>query len=281
MKVTNLFPQRFRLPSSLRAARHAPGGGLAGVRPMPAKPETLSRKAVVPPPVVLDDRERASGLDERLKRLLGQPPQIRRLEVGDILIRGRILVERKTAADFEASMVDGRLFAQAEALIQQPFDPLIVIEGTFRREANRLSGAALRQALLSLVMDWRLPLVRSASVDDTALWVQALLSGRRRRTEPPDWHRVTPGGARRPGSARPRTPRKQPVSAGLRARQQTRAILGAIEGVGPARAQALTETFGSLAAVLAAGHDELARVPGVGTRLAAQIRQALEGNARE
>lgn len=247
---------------------------------MPAKPVARTPRES-PVPVVLDDRERASGLDTRLERVLGRPPEIRRLEVGDILIRDRILIERKTAADFEASMLDGRLFSQAEALTQQPFDPLIVIEGTFRREANRLSGAALRQAMLSLVMDWRLPLVRSASLDDTALWVQALLSGKRRRSEPPDWRRVTPGGARRPESVRPRGPRKRPVPAGLRARQQTRAILGAIEGVGPARARSLTETFGSLAAVLAADHDELARVPGVGTRLAARIRQALEGTARE
>lgn len=244
---------------------------------MRSKPSRLNS----PPPVVLDDRERASGLDERLGRLLGYPPQVRRLEVGDILIRRRILIERKTAADFEASMVDGRLFAQAEALVAQPFDPLIVIEGTFRREANRLSGAALRQAILSLVIDWRLPLVRSASVDDTALWVQALLSGKRRRAEPPDWRSLRPDGSRRPGTGSTRRPRKKPVPAGQRARHQTQAILGAIEGVGPARARALTETFGSLASVLAAGHDELARVPGVGTQLAARIRLALEGRARE
>lgn len=254
---------------------------LAGNRAMQARRTSLPEREPPPAPVVLDDRERASGLDEHLHRLLGRPPEIRRLEVGDILIRHRILIERKTATDFEASLLDGRLFGQAEALVNQPFDPLILIEGTFRREANRLSGAALRQAMISLVMDWRLPLIRSASLDDTALWVQALSSGKRRRTEPPDWRRVTPSGARRPGARQHRAPRKPPVPAPLRARRQTQAILAAIDGVGPARARSLTETFGSLSRVMAAGHDELARVPGVGTRLAARIRQALEGTAHD
>lgn len=230
--------------------------------------------------VVLDDRERASGLDECLARKLGWPPVIRRLAVGDILIRERILIERKTATDFEASMLDGRLFAQAEALAAQRFDVLFLIEGSFRRESNRLSGAALRQAMLSLVMDWRMPLVRSASLEDTALWVQALLSGKRKRAEPPDWRRVTPSGARRPASARPRRPGKPQIPASQRAKRQTEAILSAIEGVGPTKARALALAFGSLSGVLAAGHDELARVPGVGTRLAARIREALEGKAR-
>jgi Fanconi anemia group M protein len=239
-----------------------------------------SRKENREEAVILDDRERASGLDECLARTLGHPPVVRRLAVGDILIRKRILIERKTAADFEASMLDGRLFAQAEALAGQPFDALILIEGAFQRESNHLSGSALRQAMLSLVMDWRVPLLRSASLQDTALWVQALLSGKRRRAEPPDWRRVTPAGARRPAGPHLHQPRKRPVPAPERARRQTQAILSAIEGVGPARARALTEAFGSLSGVMAAEHDELARVPGVGTQLAARIRQALQGEAR-
>jgi ERCC4-type nuclease len=228
------------------------------------------------PDVVLDDRERPSGLAEELARALGRPPVVRRLEVGDLLVRGRILIERKTAPDFEASMTDGRLFAQAAELARQPFDPLIIVEGTFDREQHRVSGAALRQAMLSLTMDWRLPLVRSASLGDTAQWVKALLGGRR-RVEPPDWRGVTPAGARRPAVQRSRAPRRATMAPGLRVRRQTEAILGAIEGVGPVRARALAEVFGSIGAVLAADHDAIARVPGVGTRMAARIRLALEG----
>lgn len=248
---------------------------------MPSGQRAMNRSGKSESRVVLDDRERASGLDECLKQALGMPPEIRRLAVGDILIRERILIERKTAADFEASMLDGRLFDQAQALVHQPFDALIVIEGTFQREKNRLSGTALRQAMLSLVMDWRLPLLRSASTDDTAQWVKALLSGKRRRSEPPDWRRVTPAGARRPTGSIPRQPQRRPLPPPLQAQRQTQAILAAIEGVGMTKAQALTHTFGSLSAVVTATHDELAGVPGIGTRLAARIRQALEGTEKD
>lgn len=226
--------------------------------------------------LILDDRERPSGLAGELERVLGRPPRVRRLEVGDVLVRGRILIERKTAADFEASLIDGRLFEQAPALARANFDPLIIVEGTFDRAKNRASGAALRQALLALVMDFRLPVVRSAGLADTAQWVKALLEGRR-RAEPPDWRGVTPAGARRPEAERPGEPRRAPLSPALRARRQTEALLAAIEGVGPVRARALAEAFGSLGALMAADHDAIARVSGVGTRMAARIRLALEG----
>jgi ERCC4-type nuclease len=238
--------------------------------PRPGAPE---------PPIILDDRERASGLHEELARLMGRPPRIQRLEVGDVLIRSRVLIERKAAADFEASILDGRLFAQARALVAQPFDPLIIVEGAFNREHARLTGSALRGALLTLSLDWRLPVLRSASLADTALWIRELAGRGRARREPPDWRAVSPSGSRRPAAARLSAPRKPPVPADLRQRRQTQAILAAIEGVGPVRAEALAREFGSLAGVIAAGHDALASVPGVGTRLAARIRLALNGEA--
>lgn len=243
----------------------------------PIRPEGLDPGATAEEIVVIDDRERASGLAEHVTRMLGRPPVVRRLEAGDVLIRKRILIERKTAADFAASITDGRLFSQSESLIRQKFEPLILIEGSFREKNIRLSGPALRQALIALALDWRIPVLRSASIEDTAQWIAELTGGRRRKREPPDWRRITPSGARRPASTQPKAPEKPPIDPRVRSRRQTQALLAAIEGVGPVRAGALAERFGSLAGVIGATHDELARVPGVGSRLAARIREALEG----
>lgn len=233
------------------------------------------------PGIIVDDRERASGLCEEIASLTGTPPRVRRLEVGDVLIRSRILVERKTATDFEASVLDGRLFEQASALRVQHFDPLLILEGSFSREKNRLSGTALRQALLSLALDWRIPMIRSGSVADTARWIVELFSRRRRASEPPDWRSVAPSGKRLPSSHRTARPRKPARTGPESIQKQTRLILGAVEGIGPVRAEALAKQFGSLAGVLAANHDELARVPGMGSRLAARLRLALEGRTEE
>jgi len=42
------------------------------------------------------------------------------LPVGDFVVSGQIIFERKRADDFAASLIDGRLFSQAARLVKQP-----------------------------------------------------------------------------------------------------------------------------------------------------------------
>ena len=49
--------------------------------------------------------------------------------VGDYSIDDRVVVERKTYADFATSLVDGRLFPQAAALARCSYRPVILLEG--------------------------------------------------------------------------------------------------------------------------------------------------------
>ncbi|MBI3735674.1 Hef nuclease, partial [Candidatus Sumerlaeota bacterium] len=126
--------------------------------------------------VVLDDRERASGLGSALAKILGRAPKIERLSAGDILVARRYLIERKTTEDFAASVLDGRLFNQIAQMREQRFEPVLILEGEFKPgEAQRLSPGALRGAILSVALDWRVPIVRSRGIADTALWIQSLL----------------------------------------------------------------------------------------------------------
>ena len=55
--------------------------------------------------------------------------QMVRLAAGDYLIDDEILVERKTMADFSASLIDGRLFPQAFRLAHSPHRSMVLIEG--------------------------------------------------------------------------------------------------------------------------------------------------------
>jgi len=67
--------------------------------------------------IVVDDREKTGG--KVLAALAGRGDatvEIARLDVGDYHIEHRVVVERKTAADFAASLIDGRLFHQAATL---------------------------------------------------------------------------------------------------------------------------------------------------------------------
>ena len=84
--------------------------------------------------VVVDDRERPSGVVPELEKLGRVVVKIEHLSLGDYCIDGAVLIERKTAADFAQSLIDGRLFGQA----------------AISKRANRaVSGGKRRQADIS------------------------------------------------------------------------------------------------------------------------------------
>jgi hypothetical protein len=58
--------------------------------------------------IVVDDRERPSGIVAELERLGGVAVKIKHLELGDYCIDSAVLIERKSAADFAQSLIDGR-----------------------------------------------------------------------------------------------------------------------------------------------------------------------------
>jgi excinuclease ABC subunit C len=64
---------------------------------------------------------------------------------------------------------------------------------------------------------------------------------------------------------------------GKRSGAVSRSALDAVRGVGEARKRALLARFGSVARILAAGEEELARVPGLGPVLARRIMDRLRG----
>jgi ERCC4-type nuclease len=78
--------------------------------------------------VVVDDRERPSGVVAELEKLDALVLKIER--VGDYCIDGAVLIERKTAADFAQSLIDGRLFGQAKRMATSSLRPAYIIVGT-------------------------------------------------------------------------------------------------------------------------------------------------------
>jgi excinuclease ABC subunit C len=62
----------------------------------------------------------------------------------------------------------------------------------------------------------------------------------------------------------------------LRAKRATRSALDDLTGVGPARKRALLRVFGSSRGLRQATVEEMAAVPGIGSALAARIREHLD-----
>ncbi len=224
--------------------------------------------------VTIDDRERGVELAGSLARQLGRPPAVARLELGDIAIGDAYLIERKTAADFVASLLDRRLASQLDRLakLKEP-RPIVIVEGPFN--AMALAGmdpVEVRQAMLDVLLDWRIPLVRSHDFDHTVQWIVELV----RRAE-------RAASATMPYQPASRPPaRKTQVSRSLRPEATSSpealqlAALQKIPGLGKNKASLLLERFGSISGIRNSSVEQIADVPGIGRETAEQIVKALK-----
>src|SRR5580692_10811068 len=119
--------------------------------------------------VVVDDRERPSGVVPELEKLGRVVVKIEHLSLGDYCIDGAVLIERKTAADFAQSLMEGRLFSQAARISSSPFRPAYIIEGTSTEWAGLgVSREALQGALVTLMLIFDVPVFRSSDPAESA-----------------------------------------------------------------------------------------------------------------
>lgn len=91
---------------------------------------------------------------------------------GEILQTGGIIAERKTVADLEASIMDGRYREQRTRLLSHcqlnGYRPLYIIEGELDRINGRLTKVALRKFLTRLTLRYGVSVLQTDSVQDTA-----------------------------------------------------------------------------------------------------------------
>ena len=206
--------------------------------------------------IVVDSAEQRGAVYRHLADLPEIVVEVTRLPVGDYLLGGDLAVERKTAADFAASIADRRLFAQVAALKDAYARPVILLEGAWPPARSRMHPNALRGALSYLVAVEGLSVLRSSDADDSArLLVQLARHAQRGLERAPEL--VSKGRA-----------------VELAARQER--VIRALPDVGPTLARLLLAHFGSPAAVLNAAEAELRAVPGIGPARAAAIRRTLD-----
>jgi ERCC4-type nuclease len=206
--------------------------------------------------MVADDRERASGIVDQLKKLPNVELPIEHLLVGDFLVSGQIIFERERADDFATSLIDGRLFPQAARLVKQPLRSACILEGNTEDWARLgVRRDALQGALITLSLIFDLPVFRSIDPTETArLLVYASRQfSRLRRAEPAYAHVVK--------TKRLKTRRLR--------------LLQSLPGVGPDRARNLLEHFGGVRSCLLATIDQLTSVPGIGHKTAETIQEVV------
>jgi len=208
--------------------------------------------------IVIDDRERNVELINTLTQFQEITLTRKRLPTGDFIVGRRLLIERKTVKDFAVSLLDGRLFNQAKRMAQSHLRPAWILEGDAQswRSLN-IRREAIQGALINLMLIYDLPVLRSTRPEETAHLL--LYTGRQIQ-------RALQGGnaiGKRYGIA------KSPQSGRLR-------LLQSLPGVGPKRAKALLQTFGSIRGCINASNEELLKVDGMGRALAERICKTVE-----
>jgi Fanconi anemia group M protein len=204
--------------------------------------------------LVVDYRERASAVIQCLKTTRQVCISFEQMKVGDYRT-ANWLFERKTIADFAGSIIDGRLFAQADRLAAYDKPVAIILEGTVKDLAGvGMHRHALQGALISLSLTYQIPILRSRGPDDTAQLL--IMAGRQLCRLHSDWS-VRHG-------RRPRRMRKLQLY-----------VLEGLPGIGRHKAAALLDHFGTVRRVVTASVEELCQIRGVNRITAERIDSVL------
>lgn len=202
--------------------------------------------------VFIDDRELKSACARRLFDLEAVLKPVR-LPVGDYVLSDRAVIERKTTADFETSIIDGRLFGQAKELVDNFSSPIIAVTGS---GFERIQQKALQGAFISLAVDYKIPLFFFDDDEKLADFVFAL-------------------GFREQLLA----PREMKLQFDKRASSladQQQIIVESLPLIGPKNAKAMLKHFGSIEKLVNASEEELQEVDGIAEKRAKEIKRVLK-----
>lgn len=204
--------------------------------------------------IVIDDREPAEMVD-RLRAMRHLKVSIASLDTGDYEVPGRMLIERKTPADFALSITgdDKRLFNQSERMAISGLQSVLILEGDVYGSTS-MSLVGISGALTYLTAIQRMHIIPTLSVEHTAYVIAKLVR-----------HGVEGLGYE---LALRTTKEKDPI-------RQAAFVVEGIPGVSAELARTLIRTFGSVRALANATEAQLRAVSGIGPKRATQIFNTL------
>jgi DNA excision repair protein ERCC-4 len=216
-----------------------------------------------PPAVTIraDVREDRSGIPALLSAMPDVTVLTETLPVGDYLVGGspEVAIERKSNLDFAASLTDGRLFAQLDALRSAGYRPILLIEGFLLSTPARVHPNAIRGAAAYIAGVLEIPLIVVESTQEAAALIFTIAKQQQTGYAIP-----TITGGRRVKTLK----------------EQQRAVLMALPAIGPALADALLARFGTVQAALSASIEDLSSIPGITRRRAEHIHAILHAPLR-
>ena len=217
-------------------------------------PSTI--KLAVPETIVVDHRE-PDEIIRQLKTVPSLDVRIEALETGDYVIGDKVIVERKSVADFEASIIndDKRLFVQSERIKHlHEMTGVVLLEGDLFGRRQRMGAHQISGALTYLGIVQGLNVLTTIDATHTAYMLAKIAQ---------HLH----------GLGYDLALRTDKPKALLSARSY---VLEGIPGVSAGMARALLERFGSIQAIAAASTDDLCTVPGIGPARARSIVEVFQ-----
>jgi len=225
-------------------------------------------------PTLVDTRERD------LIPLLAWP--VKTLPVGDIWIgtaegdvrKGGLVIERKTVADLEASILDGRYREQRTRLVtycgEKGAKPLYIIEGDLDRMQGSMTEQTLQKYLNRLMLRYGVAVIHTVSLEGTAALCRVFVE---QMEKEPEVFVAADAGAVAYAST---------VSVDKRGNKENPQVFAATvlqccPGVSAAVAAALLQVFGSLPQVFAAEEAALAGVAVGKRRVGPVVAKRLHG----
>jgi len=198
-------------------------------------------KKIIKPKIIIDYREKNSLVASELISL-GFEIQFRELKVADYLIND-VAIERKTISDFKSSMINKRLINQLNELQQYP-NQILLIEGLDEQELYSddseigISANAIRGFLLSILLNYKVPVLFTKDYQDTAKFINVLA-------------------------------KRKPKELSLRVKKKTRNkkeqlqfILEGFPGIGAKTSKKLLENFKTIQEIINAPKEELKKILG-------------------
>ncbi|MEC7703728.1 MAG: ERCC4 domain-containing protein, partial [Candidatus Thermoplasmatota archaeon] len=111
-----------------------------------------------------------TALVARLKQN-GLTINLENLEQGDLRMAGNVLVELKSTGDFVDSLAQGRLLEQVSKLVNSSSRSIMIVEGNDLFMHQTVSGEAIMGAVSTLTLDYGVPVITSASTEETARFI--------------------------------------------------------------------------------------------------------------
>ena len=192
--------------------------------------------------IILDNREKNSLVASHLSNL-GFQIEFQQLKVGDYLVND-VAIERKTISDLKSSIINKRIIQQLQELKQYPKN-ILIVEGISNEDiySGIIHENALRGFLLSVALEFQVPIIFTQNEKDTAKYLAVL------------------------AKKSPKTDFALRASKLFKSKEERlQFILEGFPNIGPAKAKALISQFKSLKNIIDSDEEQLKHILGSRTK---------------